>query len=177
MAGGLMVARGLARRCPVCGQSGLFTRWFTLAERCPRCHLRFERIEGHWLGAVGLNTIVSFVTLFIVVVTGLILSHPDYEMTPLLTAAASTAVLVPLAFYPSSKTTWTAIDILMRPLQPGEAKHPTQPSAQAHEVRKAAAGRERVSRRGGRQAGARGVAPTGGARPEAKRRGGKDSRR
>lgn len=116
-----VLARGLARRCPVCGQGGLFTRWFTLAERCPRCALRFERIEGHWLGALGLNTIVSFSILLVVVVVGLVLSHPEYAMAPLVVAAAATAVLVPLAFYPSSKTMWTAIDILMRPLHAGEA--------------------------------------------------------
>ena len=116
-----MLARGLARRCPVCGQGGLFVRWFSLAERCPRCRLRFERIEGHWLGALGLNTIVSFVGLFVVVVAGLLLSHPEFAMVPLVVAAAVTAVVLPLAFFPSSKTMWTAIDILMRPLEAGEA--------------------------------------------------------
>ena len=116
-----MLARGLTRRCPVCGQGGLFSRWFSLAERCPRCHVRFERIEGHWLGALGLNTIVSFTGLFVVVVAGLLLSHPEFAMVPLVVAAAATAVVLPLAFFPSSKTMWTAIDILMRPLEPGEA--------------------------------------------------------
>ena len=116
-----MLAWGLARRCPVCGQGGLFTRWFTMVERCPRCGLRFERIEGHWLGALGLNTIVSFAALFVVVVAGLVLSHPGYAMVPLAGAAGATAILVPLAFYPFSKTLWTAIDLLMRPLAPGEA--------------------------------------------------------
>ena len=117
-----MLARGLVQRCPLCGQGGLFTRWFTLAERCPRCGLRFERIEGHWLGAVGLNTIVSFSVLFVVVVAALVASHPDYEPVPLAVAAVSAAVIVPLAFYPSSKTTWTAIDLAMRPLDPGETE-------------------------------------------------------
>jgi uncharacterized protein (DUF983 family) len=115
-----VLARGLARRCPVCGQGGLFTRWFTLVERCPRCAFRFERIEGHWIGALGLNTIVSFSVLFVVVVAGLVLSHPDFAMVPLVSAATVTAVVVPLMFYPSSKTMWTAIDVLMRPLEPGE---------------------------------------------------------
>jgi hypothetical protein len=50
-----------------------------------------------------------------------VLSHPDFAMVPLVVAAVVTAVVVPLAFYPSSKTMWTAIDILMRPLEPGEA--------------------------------------------------------
>ena len=116
-----MLGRGLIRRCPLCGQNRLFRRWFSLAERCPHCGFRFERIEGHWLGALGLNTIVSFTTLFVVVVVGLVLSHPDYEMPPLLIAAVTTAVVVPLVFFPSSKTLWTAIDLCMRPLEAGEA--------------------------------------------------------
>ncbi len=118
---GRMLLRGLARRCPLCGQGKLFRRWFSLTERCPRCHLRFERIEGHWLGALGLNTIVSFTTLFVVVVVGLVLSHPDYETAPLLVAAVTTAIVVPLVFFPSSKMMWTAIDLCMRPLEAGEA--------------------------------------------------------
>ena len=116
-----MLLRGLARRCPLCGHGHLFRLWFSLADRCPGCHLRFERIEGHWLGALGLNTIVSFSALFVVVVAGLVLSHPDYEMAPLLIAAVGTAILVPLVFFPSSKTMWTAIDLCMRPVEPGEA--------------------------------------------------------
>ncbi len=119
-----MLARGLARRCPVCGQGKLFRRWFTMAERCPQCGLRFERIEGHWLGALGLNTIVSFATLFVVVVAGLVLSAPDFRMAPLLGTAVATALLVPLVFFPSSKTLWTAVDLLMRPLDPDEANPP-----------------------------------------------------
>ena len=118
---GRMLLRGLVRRCPVCGQGRLFRLWFSLAERCPRCRLRFERIEGHWLGALGLNTIVSFGVLFCVVAGGLALSHPGYRMAPLLAAAVGTAVVVPLAFFPSSKTLWTAIDLCMRPLEPSEA--------------------------------------------------------
>ena len=96
-----------------------------MVERCPRCGLCFERIEGHWLGALGLNTIFSFAVLFVVVAVGLVLSHPEYRMAPLLISATGTAVLVPLGFFPSSKTLWTAIDLTMRPLQPGEAIPPS----------------------------------------------------
>ncbi len=119
-----MLVRGLVQRCPLCGQGKLFKAWFTMLERCPGCGLRFERIEGHWVGALGMNTIVSFCVLFVVVVAGLVLSHPTYRMAPLVLAASVTAVVVPLAFFPSSKTLWTAIDLLMRPLEPGEATVP-----------------------------------------------------
>lgn len=125
------LARGLARRCPNCGQRGLFSRWFTLVERCPRCQLRFERIEGHWMGSLGLNTIVSFTVLFVVLVIGLTLSYPEFHMGPLVAASVTTAVVVPLAFFPSSRTLWTAIDILMRPLEPGEASGPQAPTTPA----------------------------------------------
>lgn len=121
-----MLARGLAKRCPVCGQGRLFRRWFTMVDRCPRCQLRFERIEGHWVGSLGMNTIVSFTVLFVVVVAGLVLSHPVYRMAPLVLAASLTAVVIPLAFFPSSRTLWTAIDLIMRPLEPDEARPPAQ---------------------------------------------------
>jgi uncharacterized protein (DUF983 family) len=53
-----MVGRACLRHCPVCGSGHLFRRWFSMVERCPRCALRFERIEGHWTGDLGINTIV-----------------------------------------------------------------------------------------------------------------------
>jgi uncharacterized protein (DUF983 family) len=116
-----MLARAAIRRCPVCGQGKLFHRWFTMLERCPRCDLRFERIEGHWTGALGVNTIVSFGLLAITVVIGLILSAPEFEVLPLFIVAALEAIFMPLFFFPFSKTIWTAIDLWMRPLVPGEA--------------------------------------------------------
>ena len=69
--------RGCRKHCAVCNRGRLFTRWFTLAERCPRCNLRFERIEGHWTGDLGINTIVSFGTLLIALVVGFLLSWPS----------------------------------------------------------------------------------------------------
>lgn len=117
-----MLFRAARRRCPVCGQGGLFSRWFTMVDRCPRCGLAFARVEGHWLGALGLNTIVSFTLLFVVVVVGLVLSYPEFRIVPLLVAAVLTAVVFPLVFFPLSRTVWTAIDIWMRPLAAGEAE-------------------------------------------------------
>ncbi|MCB0994996.1 MAG: DUF983 domain-containing protein [Acidimicrobiales bacterium] len=113
--------RGVRRRCPVCGQGRLFRRWWHLVDSCPRCSLRFERVEGHWIGAIGVNTIVSFGALLIAVVAGTIITYPEVPVAPVLLVCASVAFVVPLAFYPSSKTLWTAIDLLMRPLEPGEA--------------------------------------------------------
>ena len=41
-----VLARGLARRCPHCGEAPLFARWFTVEQRCAVCGLRFEQSPG-----------------------------------------------------------------------------------------------------------------------------------
>lgn len=118
--GARMLLRGCLRRCAVCGQGRLFRRWFTMVERCPRCGLRFERIEGHWTGDLGINTIVSFGALLLTLLVGTLTTYPDVPTRPLLIIALMVATIVPLAFYPFSKTIWLAIDLMMRPLEPGE---------------------------------------------------------
>lgn len=115
-----VLRRGLLRRCPLCGGGGLFRRWFEMAERCPTCHFRFERIEGHWLGSLGMNTIVSFTALFGALLAGFVVTWPDPPTGPLIAVGVVTAVLVPLLFFPFSRTIWTAIDLAMRPLSPTE---------------------------------------------------------
>jgi uncharacterized protein (DUF983 family) len=115
-----MLARGCLKRCPVCGHGHLFRRWFTMIERCPRCGLRFERIEGHWTGDLGINTIVSFGALLLTLFIGIFATYPDIPAAPLLIAAVSVAALVPVGFFPFSKTIWLAFDLMMRPLEPSE---------------------------------------------------------
>lgn len=115
-----LLGRGLLKRCPVCGQGHLFRRWFRMLERCPRCGLRFERIEGHWSGDLGINTIVSFGALFVTLIVGFALTYPDVPGLALFLSAVGVAAIVPLLFFPFSKTIWLAIDLVMRPLEPDE---------------------------------------------------------
>ena len=51
-----------------------------MVERCPKCNLRFERIEGHWVGAVGVNTIFSFALLFLGLAIFFFVTYPDIPM-------------------------------------------------------------------------------------------------
>jgi uncharacterized protein (DUF983 family) len=115
-----MLGRGLVKHCPVCGQGQLFRRWFRMVERCPRCGLRFQRIEGHWTGDLGINTIVSFGALFVTLIVGIVLTYPDIPGVLLFVVAVGVALFVPLVFYPFSKTIWVALDLMMRPLEPDE---------------------------------------------------------
>ena len=91
-----------------------------MVDACPRCGLHFERIEGHWIGAIGINTVVSFGVLMLSIAAGLIATIPDTPVGPLVALNLAVATIVPLAYYPISKTLWTAIDIAMRPLEPHE---------------------------------------------------------
>jgi hypothetical protein len=104
---------------------GLFRHWFRIVERCPRCNFRLEeRIEGHWIGALGMNIIVSFAVLLITMVVALVLAYPEFPIVPLLATTVTVALFMPLFFYPYSKTLWSAIDLAMRPLEPDDDVDP-----------------------------------------------------
>jgi hypothetical protein len=91
-----------------------------MVPRCPTCTLRFERVEGHWIGSLGLNTTVVFGLMLVVLLGVSILSYPELPTTALLVVEVAIALLGPLLFFPPSRTLWTATDLLMRPLRPGE---------------------------------------------------------
>ncbi len=92
-----------------------------MVERCPSCGYLFERSEGQFVGAVGMNTIITFGLLLIVLLVGFITTSPNVPAVRLAAIAVGLSVLVPIFLYPFSKTTWTAIDLKMTPLEPGEA--------------------------------------------------------
>lgn len=119
------LARGIARRCPRCGQGGLFRRWFDLAEQCPRCGLPFERGEGYWLGAMAINLGITE-TVFGVVLVGVALATwPDVPWVGLTIGAVVLNTVVPVLFYPFSKTIFIAIDlVLLHPERRGSGGAP-----------------------------------------------------
>ena len=122
-----MMGRALLRRCPRCGGKGWFRGWFAKVERCRTCGYRYEREPGFLLGAVTINTIVTFGLLAAVLLVGTILSYPDIAVVPMLIASGAVAILVPIIFYPFSYTIWAAVDLAMRPLDAAE-----QADAAAH---------------------------------------------
>jgi uncharacterized protein (DUF983 family) len=108
-----MLLRGLTKHCPWCGRGKLFRRWFTMAERCPRCGLKFEREEGAFLGSLAINFGVTGLVFIAMLVTWVALTLPDVPVVELTVASVLLTVLLPLLIYPFAKTTWSAIDLLM----------------------------------------------------------------
>lgn len=121
---GRLLLRGILRRCPLCGSSDSFESYFRMKERCPRCNFKFDRIEGQRAGALGMNTIVTFGMLGIVVVAGLIITYPEFDLSVLLPLAIAVALLMPILFYPFSRTLWNSIDLAMRPIAPDDDVDP-----------------------------------------------------
>jgi uncharacterized protein (DUF983 family) len=107
---GLMLWRGLRRKCARCGGGKLFTHWFRMVPDCPVCHLHFEREPGYWVGAIAISTMVVGILFTIVLVVFSAATVPDIPWVTILMAEIPLMGLGPIAFYPYSKTLWVAFD-------------------------------------------------------------------
>lgn len=114
-----MLRRGLVRRCPWCGgRSAFFSGWFGKHDTCSTCGLHWRRDDvGFELGAAAIAAIICMGPLVVLLAAILLLTWPDVDVVLLLGVFFPAAVLVPILLYPSSYTTWQAVDIMMRPVQ------------------------------------------------------------
>jgi uncharacterized protein (DUF983 family) len=108
---GQALGRGLMRRCPRCGQPKIFSSFFSLRSSCPRCGFRFEREEGYWTGAMIVNIAACEIWFAILFIGVIVATLPDIAWVPLLGVALFTNGLLPVVFYPWSKTIWMAFDV------------------------------------------------------------------
>ena len=131
----MMLLRGLVRHCPRCGGGKLFTGWLSMKPRCPRCGMCFEREEGFFLGAYVVNFGVMIIAMAAFIGIGVALTLPDPDPLKLALGGILVAIVVPIFFYPMSRTFWSAIDLMMKPLEPQEIDS-------ANEHRAGAAGRD-----------------------------------
>lgn len=113
------LVRGLGKRCPLCGERGIFRGWMRLRDRCPRCDLRFEKEEGGFLGAMTLTYGLAMAVWLAVLVAVLIATVPDVPVGPLITVSVAIMVAVPLLTYPNMKGAWAAVEYLIERSQPG----------------------------------------------------------
>lgn len=115
-----LLSRGIRRRCPLCGSAGCFRSFFEVHDRCPTCHFPLRREEGHWIGAVGMNTVVTFGSLLITLVAGIVLTWENRRAAPIFISCFAAATIVPIVFFGPSQTLWSAVDLAMRPPEPSD---------------------------------------------------------
>lgn len=116
---GTIMRRGLAKHCPRCGSSHLYDGWFRMKERCPTCGYLFEREPGFFVGAYLINFALCEGFLFVLLM-GFILwknAHPEVGMAVPIAIGTVIGIGGPIVFYPFARTIWSAIDLVMTPLE------------------------------------------------------------
>jgi uncharacterized protein (DUF983 family) len=113
-----VLARGLRKRCAVCGGGHLFEGWWRMRSHCPTCGTKFEREAGFFGGALFVNLAFTEVVLFafLAIATVATLPHPSASL--LIVGSIAICLVLPVLLYPFSKTTWFAIHLLMEPITP-----------------------------------------------------------
>lgn len=108
-----LLARALARRCPYCGNRGIFSNYFSLKDACPSCGAVFAREDGYFLGAYALNLVVAEILGLGTILV--FLFRTDLSLLWQETIAVSAAIALPILFYPWSRSLWMAIDLQADP--------------------------------------------------------------
>jgi uncharacterized protein (DUF983 family) len=130
---GTLLRRGITKKCPRCGSGGIFHGWFHMEERCPTCGYLFEREPGFFVGAYLINFAIAEGFLFVLLMAYLVWknNHPEAGVLVPIGIGASIGVIGPMVCYPFSRTIWSAIDLLMTPLEVPEivaaADHVAEP--------------------------------------------------
>jgi uncharacterized protein (DUF983 family) len=110
-----VIERGLACRCPNCGQRTLFQKGglFRVNEACPNCGLRIEKGDGAFLGPFVLNYGVTAFGVIIPVIVLYVLGRLGAAATLSVCLVASLGV--PLLLYRLSWGWWLMLYYLFLP--------------------------------------------------------------
>lgn len=110
---GRALARGVRLRCPRCGQGRLFRGLFTMLHNCPTCHLRFEREQGYFVGAIYLN----YAATVLVAVAGYFSLdyYAGFSLGQQLVLWGTFCIVFPLSCFRYSKSFWLALDYFFDP--------------------------------------------------------------
>jgi uncharacterized protein (DUF983 family) len=109
------IVRAVRLRCPRCGVGALFRGAFAMHERCPRCHLVFEREPGYFIGAIYINYAV---TVMLAIAGFLLLEDTGLSVGTQIGIWCAFGVVFPLWFFRYSKSLWMAIGYFVSPEAP-----------------------------------------------------------
>lgn len=86
-----------------------------MKHHCDRCGLEFEREEGYWVGAVIINTAVTFAIFLLVFGGTVLITWPAVPWALVLGLTVAANIAVPILFYPISKSLWLAMELSWHP--------------------------------------------------------------
>ena len=80
----------------------------------------FEREPGYWVGAMIINMAATLIAFLGTIGLGISLTWPDVAWDALFVATIAVALLVPVLFYPWSKSIWMATELSYHRLEERE---------------------------------------------------------
>jgi uncharacterized protein (DUF983 family) len=110
------LSRALRMRCPLCGYKPITHSFGEIVEVCPGCGYAYEQGEsGYYVGALIMNMAVCLLSFAAVFGIALAVTWPDVPWTAVTYLCIAAMVVVPIWFYPRSKTTWIWADLRIHP--------------------------------------------------------------
>lgn len=108
----MLLKRGVLLQCPYCSQGHIIRYPFWIEDCCPRCGYRFAPESGYFVGGYALNLIGAEVIGLIVIIIILLRSNLSlYEQEAI---GIGAAILLPIIFFPWSRTLWMALDLTLQ---------------------------------------------------------------
>lgn len=121
--------RALRLHCPACGGGPVFVTWLKMCPACPSCGINFDREPegGYWVGSNAINLFATEVTFAVFFVGTIVETWPATPWDLLTWGGMALMLLLPVCFYPFSKTLFIAVDLTFRPDEPHDFERPQEP--------------------------------------------------
>lgn len=125
-----MIGRAMRRRCPLCGQGHMFTKWVRMRDYCDSCGFRFDRNQpDYFIGAYTINLIVSELIVVGILVSVMFLTWPEVPWSAIQWGLVALMIPAPILMYPYSKSLWLALDLKFQPAIPSEYRSSSEVTA------------------------------------------------
>ena len=114
--GRAQLGRAVRMACPMCGHKPVTHSFGEIVEICDGCGFGFDQGEsGYYVGAMIMNMAVCLVSFLLIFGVSLLLTWPDVPWTTVTYIAVAAMVVIPIWFYPRSKTIWIWADHRINP--------------------------------------------------------------
>jgi uncharacterized protein (DUF983 family) len=116
--------RGIAKRCPHCGQGALFSGWVHHLDRCAVCGLVYERNAGDTWAFNVMGDRLPIAAIIVLIYFGFVRSHPDAGFIALIVLGVLIVVTAPnrwgigIALHYLSRIIWPDPDDPVPPQRP-----------------------------------------------------------
>ena len=100
----------------MCRRGNLFPKLFTLSmnERCPVCGIKFDRGNGYFIGALGVNLVLTETIATLLWVPLAI--DPSVPLWQAYTVGVGASVGLPILGFRHTRALWIALDRLLNPV-------------------------------------------------------------